>query len=68
MVDVLDREVERVLVALRVAAVLGSPVGEHPAKLHRLRVEDRHDPVVRARSAAVIGVLRSETLAKARFE
>ena len=46
MVDVLHRQVELVLVPLGVAAVFRSPVGEHPAELHLLRVEERHDPVV----------------------
>ena len=59
VIDVLHRQVELVLVPLGVAAVLGPPVGQHPAELHALLVEERHAPGRSSRSAAVIGVLRS---------
>ncbi len=46
VVDVLDREVELVVVRLRGGAILGASVGQHPAQLDAMLVEERHDTVV----------------------
>jgi len=46
VVDVLHREVELVLVPLGAAAELGAAVGQHPAQLHAVAVEEGHDAVV----------------------
>jgi hypothetical protein len=46
VVDILNGQIELVLVALGVAAVLGAAVGEHPGDANALIVEERHDAVV----------------------
>jgi len=46
VVDVLDREVEFVFVGLGGAAVFGAAVGQHPAQLEFLLVEEGHDAIV----------------------
>jgi hypothetical protein len=46
VIHVLDREIELVLVALGVAAVLRPPVGQHAGQLHLMSVEEGHDAIV----------------------
>ena len=46
MVDVLDRQIELVFVALGIAAILGAAVGQHPAEPDVVLVVERHHPVV----------------------
>jgi hypothetical protein len=57
VIDVLDREVELVLVALG-AAKLGAAIGQHARQPDSVLVVERHHSVVED-SAAVIGILRS---------
>jgi hypothetical protein len=46
VIDVLDSQVEFVFVPFRVAAVFGSPVGQHPAEPDVVLIEERHHTVV----------------------
>ena len=46
VVDVLDRQIELVLMALGAAAVLGAAVGEHAVQRDRLLLEERQHPII----------------------
>ena len=46
VVDVLDREIELVLVPLRVAAVFAAAIGQHPAERDAVLVVERQHPVI----------------------
>src|SRR5512134_1347325 len=46
VVDVLDREIELVLVPLRVAAVFAAAVGQHPAQRDAVLLVKRQHPVI----------------------
>jgi hypothetical protein len=46
VIDILDREVELVLVALWIAAILAAAVGQHPQQLDLAAVEERKDPII----------------------
>jgi hypothetical protein len=46
VVDILDRQVELVLVPLRVAAVFAAAVGQHPAERDAVLLVKRQHPVI----------------------
>jgi hypothetical protein len=46
VIDVLDREIQFVLVPLRVAAVFAAAIGEHPAERDAALLEERQHPVI----------------------
>src|SRR5579875_3926007 len=58
VVDVLDREIELVLVPLRVAAVFAAAVDQHAQELDLMLPKNGSTRSL-MRSAAVIGILRS---------
>jgi hypothetical protein len=63
VIDVLDGEVELKFVSFRVASILTLAVGQHAQQLDIVLLKERYNPVI----AAVIGVLRSYSLAQATF-
>jgi hypothetical protein len=46
VVDILDRQVELVLVPLRVAAVFAAAIGQHPAERDGVFLIERQHPVI----------------------
>src|SRR5215471_4056347 len=46
VINVLDREIELVLVPLRIAAILATAVGQYPQQLDIMAIEEGNHPVV----------------------
>src|SRR4029077_12837689 len=46
VIDVLDGEIELVVVMLRVAAILGAAIRQHPAQYNAVLLEERQHPIV----------------------
>jgi hypothetical protein len=46
MIDILHRQVQLVLVAFRVAAVLAAPIREHTQQWDLVRIEQWHHPII----------------------
>ena len=65
VIDVFDREVELVFVALRVAAVLAAAIGKHAQQLDIVLIEERQHAVIeqirgRDRRFAIVQLGRSD--------
>lgn len=46
VIDVLDGEIELVVVMLGIAAILGAPIGQHPAHGNAVLLVERQHPIV----------------------
>jgi hypothetical protein len=66
VINILHRQVALILVVRAVATELRAPIREHPQQRALMRFEAGH-PRSFSNSAAVIGVLRSYSLANASF-